>query len=162
MGLFGLLGLRGPTAVHVKFLFYQLRLQPTSRKTVTFTEIFARNMPNIPIYCIHLTVPWSFSYYTTFWETSIKRSTTIKRSVGLFPRVTAWQRFGCTCTQSCTRSPIYNSILSNITSLNYVCTTADNGCLNRNLTRNMMLSKKWIIPISKEIEIKIEMLRISI
>ena len=37
-----------------KFLFFYIRLQPTTRKTVTFKEIFASN---IPIYCIHATVP---------------------------------------------------------------------------------------------------------
>ena len=88
MGLFGLIGLQEPTAVQIKFLLLLTSLAANHKKTVTFKEIFARNIRNIPIYGIHATVP-SLPYYTTFWEASIKRSTSIKLSVGLFPRVTA-------------------------------------------------------------------------
>ena len=41
---FGLIGLCGSTAAHVKFLFCQLLLQPTTRKIVTFKLVLARNL----------------------------------------------------------------------------------------------------------------------
>ena len=78
MGLFGLIGLQEPTAVQIKFLLLLTSLAANHKKTVTFKEIFARN---IPIYGIHATVP-SLPNYTTFWEASIKWSTSIKQSVG--------------------------------------------------------------------------------
>ena len=88
MGFFGLIGLQEPTAVQIKFLLLLTSLAANHKKTVTFKEIFARNIRNIPIYGIHATVP-SLPYYTTFWEACIKWSTSIKQSVGSFPRMTA-------------------------------------------------------------------------
>ena len=89
MVLFALIGLRGPTAVHVKFLFYyKLRLQPATRKTVTFKEILARNIP-IYQYTVYMLKFHFYLFYTTIWETSIKKLTSIERSVGSLPKVTA-------------------------------------------------------------------------